>query len=115
MKENMPNYDLPGTPRGQSLLRPKPGQLTAMPPGAPILIIGVDTEAEFDWGGPFSRSHTSVRNVRNQVLAQAIFDRFCARPVYLVDYAVATQETAFAVLRDIAATGRCEIGAHLHP
>jgi hypothetical protein len=49
------------------------------------------------------------------VLAQAIFERFQARPVYLVDYAVATQEKAFAVLREIAATGRCEIGAHLHP
>ena len=98
-----------------ALLNPAGGQVAALPAGPPILIVAIDTEAEFDWNGPFLRAHTSVRNVRNQTMAQEIFDRFGVRPVYLVDYAVATQAEAYLPLREISQSGRCEIGAHLHP
>jgi hypothetical protein len=90
-------------------------QAALIPPGPPILIVAVDTEAEFDWQGPFLRSHTDVGNLRQQTLAQEIFDRFGVRPIYLIDYAVATKPDGYMPLRDIAAGGRCEIGAHLHP
>jgi hypothetical protein len=86
-----------------------------LPPGPPILIVSVDTEAEFDWNGPFLRTHTSVQNLCSQITAQEIFDRFNVRPIYLVDYAVATQQQGYAPLREIAQSGRCEIGSHLHP
>jgi hypothetical protein len=56
-----------------------------------------------------------VRNLRNQTMAQEIFNRFSVRPVYLVDYAVATQPDGYMPLREIAQSGQCEIGAHLHP
>ena len=69
-----------------------------MPAGPPILIVAVDTESEFDWNGPFLRTQTSVRNVRNQSMAQEIYDRFGVRPIYLVDYAVATQPEAYLPL-----------------
>jgi len=98
-----------------ALLNPAGGQVAALPAGPPILIVAIDAEAEFDWNGPFLRAHTSVRNVRNQTMAQEIFDRFGVRPVYLVDYAVATQAEAYLPLREISQSGRCEIGAHLHP
>jgi hypothetical protein len=98
-----------------SLLAPDERQLAALPAGPPILIVAVDTEAEFDWNGPFMRAHTSVANIQNQRLAQEIFDRFDVRPVYLVDYAVATRPEAYVALREIAQSERCEIGAHLHP
>jgi hypothetical protein len=98
-----------------ALLTPVERQVAALSAGPPILIVAVDTEAEFDWNGPFRRTHTGVRNVRNQTMAQKIFDRFGVRPVYLVDYAVATQPEAYIPLREIVASGRCEIGAHLHP
>ncbi|HUC09245.1 MAG TPA: glycosyltransferase [Stellaceae bacterium] len=97
------------------LLAPAKRQVAALQAGPPILIVAIDTEAEFDWNGPFLRTHTSVRNVRNQAMAQEIFDRFGVRPIYLVDYAVATQPAAYLPLREILAAGRCEIGAHLHP
>jgi len=98
-----------------ALLNPAGGQVAALPAGPPILVVAIDTEAEFDWNGPFLRAHTSVRNVRNQTMAQEIFDRFGVRPVYLVDYAVATQAEGYLPLREISQSGRCEIGAHLHP
>jgi hypothetical protein len=77
--------------------------------------VAIDTEAEFDWTGPFKRTHTGVTNLRNQALAQEVFDRFGVRPVYLIDYAVATQAEGYLPLREIVGSGRCEIGAHLHP
>jgi len=98
-----------------ALLTPVARQVAALSAGPPILIVAVDTEAEFDWNGPFARTHTSVRNVRHQTLAQEIFDRFGVRPVYLVDYAVATQPEGYLPLLEIVQSGRCEIGAHLHP
>jgi hypothetical protein len=97
------------------LLSPAERQLARLASARPILIVAIDTEAEFDWNGPFLRRHTSVGNVRNQGMAQEIFDRFGVRPVYLVDYAVATQPQGYLPLREIHESNRCEIGAHLHP
>jgi hypothetical protein len=105
----------PPLPNNGSLLAPAERQLAALPDGPPILIVAIDTEAEFDWSGPFLRTQTSVANIQNQRLAQEIFDRFDVRPVYLVDYAVATRPEAYVALREIAQSERCEIGAHLHP
>jgi hypothetical protein len=87
--------------------------LVDVPPGPPILIVAIDTEAEFDWNGPRLRAHHSVQNVREQVGVQDMFDKFGVRPVYLVDYAVATQAEGYAPLRELVSSGRCEIGAHL--
>ena len=78
-------------------------------------MVAVDTEAEFDWTGPFLRTQTEVDNLRHQSTAQEIFDRFGVRPIYLVDYAVATQPDGYIPLRKIMESQRCEIGAHLHP
>lgn len=102
-------------PLNGALLAPAEEQAAELPAGPPILIVSIDTESEFDWNGPFLRTQTSVRNVRNQSMAQEIFDRFGVRPIYLVDYAVATQPEAYLPLREIFQSKRCEIGAHLHP
>lgn len=100
---------------GGALLAPQPQDHIALPPGPPILMVMIDTEAEFDWNGPFLRSHMSVRNIREQVLAQEIFDRFGLRPTYLVDYAVATQPEGYQPIGEFLRSGRCDIGAHLQP
>ena len=99
----------------KALLTPAEEQVATLSSRPPTLIVAVDTEAEFDWSGPFLRTHTSVRNLRDQTMAQEIFDRLGVRPVYLVDYAVATQSDGYMPLREIVQSGRCEIGAHLHP
>ena len=81
----------------------------------PELAIVVDTEEEFDWSKPFSRSSVSTRAIPAQARAHRIYDRFAIVPTYVVDYPVATDPAAAAFLRGLGEAGRAEIGAHLHP
>jgi hypothetical protein len=78
-------------------------------------VIVVDTEEEFDWNAPFDPASTGVANIACQPLAQVIFDAHGVVPTYAVDYPVAATPDASAVLRGFLQSGRCEIGAHLHP
>jgi len=94
----------------------RPRKLASYPPGhAPVLLVTVDAEEEFDWGKPFDRRHTGVTSMRGVGRAQELFDRYGLRPTYVVDYPVASQPTGAGPLREIARSGRCTIGAHLHP
>ena len=81
----------------------------------PCLYVVVDTEAEFDWAQEFSRSATSVSAMSRQFLAQSIFDRHGVRPIYVIDYAVASQPEGYEPLLAIFKRHGCVIGAHLHP
>ncbi len=81
----------------------------------PKLIVTIDTEAEFEWQTPFSRSKTRVNSVSEQHRAHEFFDRLGIVPTYLVDFAVAANEAAVRTLREFHETGRCEIGSHLNP
>jgi hypothetical protein len=81
----------------------------------PRLFVVIDTEEEFDWSAPFSRSNTNVAAIRHIGRAQAIFDRYDVQPTYVIDYPVAAQEPGFAPLAEISASGRCSVGAHMHP
>lgn len=78
-------------------------------------LLTVDTEEEFAWEGPFTREHHSL----DTVTALAKFLQFCeglnVKPVFLVDYPVATSHIASDVLKDAVQAGRAEIGVHLHP
>lgn len=84
-------------------------------PGPPRLYVVVDTEAEFDWSKPFARHLIGVSNVAAQERGQATLERHGLRPIYVIDYPVATQPAGIEPLRAIHARGACEIGAHLHP
>lgn len=79
------------------------------------LYVVVDTEAEFDWSKKFDRSLTAVTAMASQERAQTIFDRYGLRPLYVVDYAVASQPEGYEPLRAIMGRHACAIGAHLHP
>ncbi|MCB2106390.1 MAG: hypothetical protein KDE14_01760 [Rhodobacteraceae bacterium] len=81
----------------------------------PQLCIHVDTEEEFDWTGPFRRSNTSVQAISNLRLAHDIFRRYSLKPVYIVDYPVASSELARQTLGPWVNGGECLIGAQLHP
>jgi len=81
----------------------------------PILLVVIDTEEEFDWSAPFDRRNTRVTHMREIDRLQAVFDEFGIRPIYVVDYPIASQRDAADALRAIHASGRAEIGAHLHP
>lgn len=80
-----------------------------------MLLAVVDTEEEFDWNAAPSRNATSVTAMQSIGRIQSIFDDYGIQPCYVVDYPVATSEDGIAPLREIHRTGRCEIGAHLHP
>jgi hypothetical protein len=81
---------------------------------SPMLLVVVDTEEEFDWDEPFSGANTATETLPCQTAAQAIMDRYGLIPTYVVDYPVAVSP-AFRVLREFKDSGRCQIGAHLHP
>jgi hypothetical protein len=46
---------------------------------------------------------------------QKIFDDYHITPVYVIDYPVASQSDGYRPLLEIHSSGRCLIGAHLHP
>ena len=98
------------------MLNPRPENLARLAPTeTPQLIVVVDMEAEFDWSGPLSRSATSVKSVRCEISSQRIFERYMIMPVYVVDYAVASQADGYLPLTELLDDRRCIIGAHLQP
>ena len=89
--------------------------MTLTPNDKPRLIAVVDTEEEFEWGQPFSRYATSVRHMEQIGRLQNVFDRHGIEPVYVVDYPIASQVSAYGVLREFVEEKRARVGAHLHP
>lgn len=94
------------------------------PPGALVdwpaafgrrFLVTVDVEEEFDWAQPFSRAARSVAAVAALPAFHARLARAGVAPAYLVDHPVAADPQAAAILRDLVADGRAEIGAQLHP
>lgn len=81
----------------------------------PVLFVVIDTEEEFDWRGNVDRNNTSVAAMAKVGVAQQIFDEYKIRPIYVIDYPVASQPQGFSPLVDIAKSGGCQIGTHLHP
>lgn len=78
-------------------------------------LVTIDTEEEFDWGAPLDREAHSLHTIP----AFARFVEFCSGfgvvPIFLVDYPVASAPQAAEVLGEAVASGRAEVGAHLHP
>lgn len=89
-------------------------RVTFPAPQPPLLVVVVDTEAEFDWRKTPRRA-TGVRSERSQVKAQRIFDRFGVRPCYALDYPVGSTPEGYEPIREILKDGRCVIGTHLQP
>ncbi len=81
---------------------------------APAILVGIDTEADDQWSAA-GRSAQTVRNASRLPALQALFEELGVRPTYLVTWEMATREESRSVLRALAASRRCEIGAHLHP
>jgi hypothetical protein len=78
------------------------------------ILLGVDTEADDQWSVS-ARERLTVENIRELPRLQALCDRYGVRPTYLVTYEMATEDLSRGILRDLASTGRCEIGTHHHP
>src|SRR5579862_3174718 len=81
----------------------------------PVLFVVVDTEEQFDWSAPFSRDQVDVSAIEDVGRLQDVLEPYQLRPAYVIDYPVASTPASAARLAALAADGRCEIGAHLHP
>ena len=89
------------------------GRMAFAPGGPPRLAVVVDTEEEFDWTKPFTRTSRGVGSISAQARAHEIYDRFGVRPTYAVDQCVVESDAAVGVLDELRKSGRAEIGAHL--
>jgi hypothetical protein len=81
----------------------------------PRFWVTIDTEEDFDWAAPFSRTGYTLGSVPALADCQAFFQRAGVCPIYLVDWPIVTVDRAVAILGEAAQDGRCEIGAQLHP
>ena len=81
----------------------------------PRFLLTVDTEEEFDWDAPLVREGYTL----DHIPALAPFQSFCeaegVAPIYMVDWPVANDEQAAAILRPAVARGTAEVGIQLHP
>ena len=77
------------------------------------LYITIDTE-EDDWG-VYDRSVYNLTNILQIPHLQNLFDRYDAKPTYLLSYPVVKNPAAVRIFDKINRTGRCELGAHCHP
>lgn len=78
-------------------------------------LLTVDTEEEFDWSGPFSRSGHGLTHVAHIARFQQFCEELGVVPVYLVDWPIATSPQAIEVIGGAVKAGRAEVGIQLHP
>ena len=94
---------------------PRAHDVRTPPSTQPVLLVVVDTEEEFDWSAPFSRANTSVSAMKHVGRAHTVFSRYGIKPTYVMDYPVASQSDGVRPLQELFQSGKCAIGAHLHP
>jgi hypothetical protein len=75
-------------------------------------IITIDTEGDNQWDGGRPESAENIRFIPR---FQQLCDRYGFPPTYLCTYDVVEHPAFDEVLLPLAASGRAEIGAHLHP
>lgn len=82
---------------------------------APVLLITIDTEEEFDWHrSPYEQTPT-VSHMPELPRLQDVFDAEGARATYVCDYPILTDNASIDVLQEFRRRGTCEVGTHLHP
>ena len=79
------------------------------------VLLTVDTEEEFDWGGPFRRDGFGLEHVRQIPHFQSFCEELGASPVYLVDWPIATDPRSIEIIGDAVKRGKAEVGVQLHP
>ncbi|SCW84793.1 hypothetical protein SAMN02927924_03332 [Sphingobium faniae] len=101
---------------GNLLIPPRPEDRISFDPdfGTRFMLF-VDTEEEFDWDAPFSRTGHSVSVWNGMARGQAYFAAAGIRPVYVTDYPVIDDDHAAAMMRQWVDDGAADVGAHLHP
>jgi hypothetical protein len=95
---------------------PRPASAAQFAPGfGTRSLLTVDTEEEFDWSGPFTRSEHGVSHIAHIPRFQEFCEGLGVVPVYLVDWPIATSPQAIEVIGSAVSAGRAEVGIQLHP
>jgi hypothetical protein len=101
---------------GNLLAAPLPkDRITLDPAFGTRFMLFVDTEEEFDWNAPFSRTGYGVTALSGMAKGQSYFAAAGVNPVYVTDYPVVDCEAASAMMAQWVSDGAADIGAHLHP
>ena len=80
-----------------------------------LFVLTIDTEEEWRWDEEFPQNDCSIKNVGRLPDFQKACVALGIRPTYFVDYAVAHDQHASAILKQFHQANEAEIGAHLHP
>lgn len=78
-----------------------------------IVTITIDTE-EDNWGS-YAATGATTENIGHLLELQELFERYGARPTYLVNLSPLLSRSSVEVLGALAERGGVEIGAHCHP
>lgn len=81
----------------------------------PRFWVTIDTEEDFDWAAPFARTGFRLDSVPALAECQGFFERAGVVPIYLVDWPIVQDDRAVDILGKAQKSGRCDIGAQLHP
>lgn len=77
--------------------------------------VTIDTEEEFDWGKPFSKEEFGLSHIAHIARFQSFCEDHGVIPLYYIDYPIATSKEAVKVLGPAVASGKADLGIHLHP
>jgi hypothetical protein len=102
--------------QGRNLLAVPPPSARARfaPDFGPRVLLTIDTEEEFDWRAPFRREGFGLTHLDELARFQAFAGDLGAHPVYLVDWPVAHDPRARAIIGEAAASGAAGVGVQLH-
>lgn len=78
-------------------------------------LLTVDTEEEFDWTGPFTRTEHGLDHVSSIGRFQEFCEGIGVSPVYLVDWPIVSNPVAVDIIGSAVRTGKAEVGIQLHP
>lgn len=79
------------------------------------VLLTIDTEEEFNWGGEFSKTGYGLDHVTRLANFQEFCENLGVVPVYLIDWPIANSAEAIEILAPAAAAGKAELGVQLHP
>lgn len=105
-----------GIPPGHRPFRPSPGPPICWPDAfGTRFTVFVDVEEEFDWRAPLDSAHRSTTAMTAFPYAHRWFAERGVGLTCMVDYPIASDPVAIAILGRVAEDDRCAIGTQLHP
>ncbi len=80
----------------------------------PMLLVVIDTEAEFDWQKGTGADAGQVSAIADLPRGVEVFLRHGLKPALVVDWPVASQDSSARVIQSLYHDG-CEVGVHMQP